>query len=206
MNAAVRTVGESAALQVDACRRPVSRAVATTCPGVKVRPGTCLHERTVHRRRGVLTRDVFQTFKEPTMKLTTLLNHSVFATLLLSASVSAIATPPSLPQPDWHPYVNAASTSAPLLAEVDVTRASEPTAAANPAQDTGTVVSAGAAAHGKTREQVRTELLQAEEAGSIPIGNVRYPASSDLMARNRMQFQQAEKWWRARGQLNASGQ
>jgi hypothetical protein len=136
------------------------------------------------------------------MNLTTFLNRTVFATLLLSASVSAIATPPRLPQPDWHPFANTAPAPTPLLAEVDVRNASAWTPPDVPVQGDA----AGTAAHGKTREQVRAELLQAREAGSIPAGNAHYPAGPDLMARNRMQFQQAENWWRARGQLNASGQ
>jgi hypothetical protein len=154
-------------------------------------------------------REFFQKLKEPTMKLTTLLNRSVIATLLLSASVSAFAGGGGGPrgsQPGWHPYANTASAPAPLLAEVDVTSASAYAAPAPHGQGDGAAVAAGTAVHGKTRAQVRAELLQAEEAGWIPAGNTRYPPSAETMARNRAQFQQAEKWWKADGQLNASSQ
>jgi Domain of unknown function (DUF4148) len=160
----------------------------------------------MHRRRGALTRDVSQAFKEPIMKLTTLFNRSAIAALLLSASVSVFATPPHIQQPDWHQYVKAAPTSALSPADVDVIRASATTVAASPAKETGTVVTTGEAVHGKTRAQVRAELLQAEEAGLIPAGKTHYPPDAQTMARNRAQFQQAENWWRARGQLNASVQ
>ena len=68
------------------------------------------------------------------------------------------------------------------------------------------IVTAGAAVHGKTRAQVRAELLQAEEAGWLPVGKTHYPPSAELMEQNRMRFQHAENWWRAHGQLNASMQ
>ncbi|MFM0388403.1 DUF4148 domain-containing protein [Paraburkholderia dipogonis] len=143
------------------------------------------------------------------MKLTTLLNRSVFAALLLSASVSVFAGGggggPRSSQSGWHPYANTASAPAPSLAEVDVTSASAYLSPA-PLGQGGAPVAAGTAVHGKTRAQVRAELLQAEEAGSIPAGNARYPAGPSLIERNRMRFQQAEEWWRASGRLNASGQ
>jgi hypothetical protein len=138
-----------------------------------------------------------------------LTNHSLFATLLLSASVSVFAGGggggPRGSQSGSHPYANTVSAPAPLLAEVDVTSASAYAAPA-PLEQGGAPVAAGTAVHGKTRAQVRAELLQAEEAGSIPAGNTRYPGGPDLTERNRMRFQQAEKSWRASGQLNASGQ
>src|SRR5258708_647077 len=143
------------------------------------------------------------------MKLNTLLNRTVFATLLLSASVSVVAAGGDRGsralQSGWHPDANTASAPAPLPAGVDATSASAWTPPVAPAQGDVAGV-AGTAVHAKTRAQVRAELLQAEEAGSIPAGSAHYPASPELMARNRVQFQQAEKWWRARGQLNASGQ
>ena len=90
-------------------------------------------------------------------------------------------------------------------ADIDVIRAFAMTAA-SPVQDTGTVVTAGAAVHGTTRAQVRAELLQAEETGLIPADKIHYPPDAQTRARNRAQFQQAENWWRAHGQLNPSMQ
>ena len=139
------------------------------------------------------------------MKLATWLNRSAIAALLLPTSVSVFATPPRLPQPDWHQYVNTAPASVLSSADIDVIRAFAMTAA-SPVQDTGTVVTAGAAVHGTTRAQVRAELLQAEETGLIPADKIHYPPDAQTRARNRAQFQQAENWWRAHGQLNPSMQ
>lgn len=137
------------------------------------------------------------------MKRTKLLNRSLFAALLLSMSVSVFATPPHIQQP-WHPPVDMASASPPLLAGGDANGASEKAAPATPAQDSWTAVGTGTAVQGKTRAQVYAELVKAREAGVIPGSNAHYPAGLEMQERNRRQFQQAENWWRRGEQANAS--
>lgn len=40
-------------------------------------------------------------------------------------------------------------------------------------------------AQGKTREQVRQELVQAQHDGTIPVSNVRYPNTPEMTANNQ---------------------
>lgn len=141
------------------------------------------------------------------MKRTTALNRSLLATLLLSASMSVFAggggggTRGS--QPGGQPVFHAEGSAAEVLAEVDVTDAigkSAPVAVANGWSTTP----ADATTHGKTREQVRAELIQAEKAGLVPAGNTDYPPGPDTIERNRMRFAQADNYWHGTQRLNAS--
>jgi hypothetical protein len=63
-----------------------------------------------------------------------------------------------------------------------------------------TGVAAESGTQGKTRAQVRAELIQAEETGMVPAGNTRYSAGPSTIARNRYNFQSARTWWAAHGQ------
>jgi hypothetical protein len=92
------------------------------------------------------------------MKLTTLLNRSAIATLLLSASLTAFAGGGG-PRGGAYPYSSGAS---------NVERVSANTAPAVAFRADATAIVGGNTATGKTRAQVRAELLQAEVAGLVP--------------------------------------
>ncbi len=132
------------------------------------------------------------------MKVTALLNRSILATLLLSATVTAFAgggggsrgPGPNL----WSP---ATSHIKPVVA--DAAPASAPRADATP-------IAGNSHASGKTRAEVRAELLQAEEAGVIPVHKNDYPPSAETIARNRVRFHQVEQAWQAHEPLTASNQ
>ncbi|TKC86880.1 DUF4148 domain-containing protein [Trinickia terrae] len=134
--------------------------------------------------------------KESIMKVTTLLNRSAIATLLLSASLTAFAGGGG-PRGPVYRYSSGAS---------NLERVSANTAPTVAVQADATSVAGANTATGKTRAQVQTELLQAREAGWLPTGNAHYPPSAEMRERNRVQFQQAENWWRAHDYLNAAAQ
>ena len=93
------------------------------------------------------------------MKLTTLLNRSAIATLLLSASLTAFAGGGGGPRGGAYPYSPGAS---------NIERVSANTAPTVVFQADATAIVGGNTATGKTRAQVRAELLQAEVAGLVP--------------------------------------
>ena len=128
------------------------------------------------------------------MKLTTLLNRSVIATLLLSASLTAFAGGGG-PRGPAYPYASGAP---------DIQRVSANATPAIAFQADANAVAGGNAAIGKTRAQVRAELLHAQEAGLVPVPKNDYPISAEAIARNRAAFQQGEYAWRADGQPTAS--
>lgn len=135
---------------------------------------------------------------ESIMKVTTLLNRPVLATLLLSASVTVFAGGGGGARgSDPTPYSSTASRVEHVSAN---TERAVPLAA-----DTAPVAD-GQVTHGKTRAQVRAELLQAEEAGLVPVRRNDYPPSAETVAHNRVRFQQIEQAWKAGGQLTASDQ
>ncbi|RKF35914.1 hypothetical protein BCY88_08805 [Paraburkholderia fungorum] len=70
----------------------------------------------------------------------------------------------------------------------------------------GTANVTGSAGYGKTRAQVRAELLQAQRAGLAPVHKNDYPPSAETIARNRTRFQQIEQAWHAGDQVTASEQ
>lgn len=117
------------------------------------------------------------------MKAIAFLNRTVVATLLASASIAAFAG--GGPR-GAGPYPYSGTTAMAVAAE-----RADP--AASPANAVPTAVRS--VAHGKTREQVRAELLQAEEAGLIPVHRNDYPPSAETIARNRIRFQQIELAW-----------
>jgi len=110
------------------------------------------------------------------MKAIALLNRVVVATLLVSASVSAFAGGGGPRGSAPYLHVDALSNTA-----------------SSPSTGTASI------AQGKTRAQVRAELLQAEEAGLIPVHRNDYPPSAETIAHNRVRFQQIEQAWKANG-------
>jgi hypothetical protein len=136
-----------------------------------------------------------QTFKEPIMKRTFFLNRSLFAALLLSASASVFAGAPTAAQSGLQPVAAAAPSSDLLLAAIDQPSVPAWTASADSV--------AAATGQGKTRAQVRAELIQAERDGLIPSGNIHYPPGPDTIARNKLKFQKAKDWWQAHGLKSA---
>jgi Domain of unknown function (DUF4148) len=51
---------------------------------------------------------------------------------------------------------------------------------------------------GKTREQVRQELIQAQRDGLLPTSKTDYPPSPELIARNRALYEVVEPKWATR--------
>ncbi len=135
---------------------------------------------------------------ESIMKVTTLLSRPALATLLLCASVTAFAAGGGGPRGSDH---NSWSPTASSIGRVSANTGPGISLEAN----TAPVIDDGAA-HGKTREQVRAELLQAEEAGLAPVHKNDYPPSAETVARNRARFQQIEQAWNPGRQLTASDQ
>lgn len=133
------------------------------------------------------------------MQRRTLLKQSLFAILLHSAATAAFAGGGGGSNGagrNQYPHLSLASSpqlvaqvaASPITASFD-SSPSPVNAGRTPAADAST----GA---GKTRAQVRAELLQAQEAGVIPTLNAEYPPSADTIARNRAHFQQTQQAWR----------
>ncbi len=129
------------------------------------------------------------------MKRTSFLNRSFFAALLLTASASVFAGAPTAVQSGLQPVAAAAPSSDLLLAAVDRPSVPAWTASADPV--------AAATGEGKTRAQVRAELIQAERDGLIPAGNIHHPPGPQTIARNKLNFQEARDWWQAHGLKSA---
>ncbi|WP_075645491.1 DUF4148 domain-containing protein [Caballeronia mineralivorans] len=130
------------------------------------------------------------------MSRRTLLKQSVLATLLLSAAAAAFAGGGGgsngfgrnqfrYPSSASGPRTVARIAPSPSTASTDP-KPSPTNAGWAPATNGNTGL-------GKTRAQVRAELLQAEEAGVIPTLNAEYPPSADTIARNRAHFQKTQQ-------------
>jgi hypothetical protein len=136
-------------------------------------------------------RSRFFFIKELTMKRLTVFKHSAFATLLLSTTFAAFAAGGGANGlgNNPNPYASSLTSSPPhsqqtVLADNSVpesvvleTRANAPSNADDSAND------------GKTRAQVRAELVEAQRAGLIPFPKNDYPPSAKTIARNRALFQ-----------------
>jgi hypothetical protein len=141
-------------------------------------------------------------FEERIMKAISLLNRTVVAALLVSASVAAFAAGGGPRGFAPYPYSDtvAVSSSVQLVAAVDRSGGPLSVAAVEPADGADATGS-----QGKTRAQVRAELIEAEQAGVVPAGNTRYPAGPSMISRNKIEFQKAKSWWAAHGQGAAWG-
>jgi hypothetical protein len=143
--------------------------------------------------------------KETHMKRITSLKQVVFATLLLSATVTAFAAGGGSNGLGRNPNLYAPSLTS-------STSHSQQTLLANSAGSesvgptTGPSTADRIKAYGKTRAQVRTELLEAQRAGTVPVHKNEYPPSVETVARNQVRFQQIEQAWRAGGPVVANNQ
>ncbi|TDN69480.1 DUF4148 domain-containing protein [Paraburkholderia sp. BL10I2N1] len=80
----------------------------------------------------------------------------------------------------------------------------DPGAQTDPARADGSPAAGVSPALGKTRAQVRAELLQAGEQGLLPPRWVDYPPSAATRARNRENFLRLEQAWMAEGIITAT--
>ncbi|QBQ98821.1 DUF4148 domain-containing protein [Paraburkholderia pallida] len=129
------------------------------------------------------------------MNTAAILRHAAFAAVLTTVTVSAQArgggvrpTEPSIP----HSVSVSSGVSDDPGAQADAARAD-----ARPAADVS-------AAPGKTRAQVRAELLQAGEQGLLPPRWIDYPPGAATRARNRENFLRLEQVWKAEGIIPAT--
>jgi hypothetical protein len=142
------------------------------------------------------------------MKRITSLKQVVFATLLLSATVTAFAAGGGSNGLGRNPNLYApALTSS--------TSHSQQTVLANSAGSESVVLATATngpstadriTTYGKTGAQARTELLEAERAGRVPVHKNEYPPSVETVARNQVRFQQIEQAWREGGPVVANNQ
>lgn len=141
------------------------------------------------------------------MKRFTSLKHAVFATLLLSTTLTAFASGGGSAAPRDYPFQNAHSSAGQLTASTASAAAILPASAMG---STASAQEAPAASRntstGKSRAQVRTELLEAERAGTVPVHKNEYPPSVETVARNQVRFRQIEQAWRAGDPVVANNQ
>ena len=142
------------------------------------------------------------------MKRTTLFKQSVFATLFLSATVTAFAAGGQANGPgrNPNPYAVSAAGSSSRSQETALACNPNPGAMAPGTGADGPANVSGSAGYGKTRAEVRAELLQAQRAGLAPVHKNDYPPSAETIARNRVRFQQIEQAWHTGDQVTASEQ
>jgi hypothetical protein len=129
------------------------------------------------------------------MKRSTSFKHAVFATLLLSTTLSAFASGGGSAAPRDYPFQNAYSSAGQRM----VSTASVAAAQEAPYATLGTSAE-------KSRAQVREELVEAQRMGLVPSGKTDYPPSPQTISRNQVRFQQAAPFWRAHGDLPTQGQ
>ncbi|WP_321917670.1 MULTISPECIES: DUF4148 domain-containing protein [unclassified Paraburkholderia] len=129
------------------------------------------------------------------MNVGAILNHAALAAVLTAVAISAQARGGGAPRPEQS---ISHSVSAARGVENDPSAQTE---AARVAGQTGADVGP---APGKTRAQVRAELLQAGEEGMLPTRWVDYPPSAATRARNREDFLRVEQVWKAEGIIPAT--
>jgi len=140
------------------------------------------------------------------MKRITLLKQSVFATLLLSATFTAFAASGGANGLGRNPNIYAPSltSSTPHSQQTVLANNTVPESVVRGTDANGHLNVDGRAGYGKTRAQVRTELLAAERAGTVPVHKNDYPPSAETVARNQARFQQVERGWGTGDQTTAS--
>lgn len=142
------------------------------------------------------------------MKRITLFKQSVFTTMLLSVTVTAFAAggQSNGPGRNPNPYAVSATGAASRSQETALASNVNPRAMVPRTAADGTANVTGSAGYGKTRAQVRAELLEAQRAGLAPVHKNDYPPSAETIARNRVRFQQIEQAWHTGDQVTASEQ
>ena len=141
------------------------------------------------------------------MKRFTSFKHAVFATLLVSTTLTAFANGGGSATPRDYPFQNTYSIAGQRTASTASVAAVLPAGGAGStatAQETPAVTRSTSA--GKSRAQVREELVEAQRMGFVPSGKTDYPPSPQTIARNQARFQQVEPFWRAHGDLSTQGQ
>ena len=129
------------------------------------------------------------------MNTSAMLNRAALAALLTSVAVAAQAHGDGVRSPEQS-IPHSVSVSSKGLgdpgAQTETARADlRPVASVSPAQ-------------GKTRAQVRAEVLQAGEEGMLPLRWVDYPPSAATRARNRENYLRLEQAWKAEGIIPAT--
>lgn len=143
------------------------------------------------------------------MKHLILTKHSIFATLLMSAAVTAFAGGGGGHNGsgrNQYPHMNPVSGPQSAAPASVATDAPTTDVAGRTATAQDPLAVGGTTDYGKTRAQVRAELLEAERAGLAPVSKNDYPPSAATIARNRARFQQIEQARRGSDQVTASGQ
>ncbi len=139
------------------------------------------------------------------MQRRTLMKQSLFATLLLSVAAAAFAGGGGgAAGSGRNQYPRPISASSPQPVAQSAVSAAAANTGSSPASSDWAPAAEGSAGVGKTRAQVRAELLQAEEAGLIPTLNAEYPPGADTIARNRAHFRQTEQAWRGGSQADVA--
>ncbi|WP_321848626.1 DUF4148 domain-containing protein, partial [Burkholderia diffusa] len=121
-----------------------------------------------------------------------LLSRTVLATLLVSVSVAAFANGGGPRGSDAYRYSGTAAMAGVTAASCIGTVMAAPVANRNMPE-----AATNDNASGKTRPQVRAELIQAERAGLVPDDSTHYPPEAATIERNKVAFQHSENWWRA---------
>jgi hypothetical protein len=160
-----------------------------------------------HRIECAIALDLIN-IKETHMKSITSIKQVVFATLLLSATVTAFAAGGGANglgrNPNLYASLLTSSTSHSPQTALATSAGSESLALATGTN--GPSTADRTTGYGKTRAQVQTELLEAERAGTVPIHKNEYPPSVETLARNQVRFQQIEQAWRGKDPVVANNQ
>jgi Domain of unknown function (DUF4148) len=122
------------------------------------------------------------------MQAIALLNRTVLATLLVSVSVAAFAGGGGPRGSGPYPYSGTAAMASGSTSTATTASAANTNVAQTATNDNWS---------GKTRAQVRAELIKAEQAGLVPHDDTHYPPDETTIARNKVAFQRAENWWLA---------
>ncbi|QBR03943.1 DUF4148 domain-containing protein [Paraburkholderia pallida] len=129
------------------------------------------------------------------MNSAAILNRAALAVVLTSIAVSAHASGGGVCPPEQStPHSMSVSNGAPDESSAQSDAACP---AVRPVADVSPAL-------GKTRAQVRAELLQAGEEGMLPPRWVDYPPSAATRARNRENFLRVEQVWKAEGIIPAT--
>ncbi|WP_321845056.1 MULTISPECIES: DUF4148 domain-containing protein [Paraburkholderia] len=129
------------------------------------------------------------------MNAAAILSHAALAAVLTTVAASAQARGGGVPRPEQSiPHSVYASS------EVQ----DDPSVRTETARVEGRTGLDVSPTPGKTRAQVRAELLQAGEEGMLPQRWIDYPPSAATKARNRENYLRLEQVWKAEGIIPAT--